>query len=56
LRIETTAAFFHDVGKFCSDRVRLKICFSTDVKITDNPFVVKPGMSSSQIHLFILEA
>jgi hypothetical protein len=43
-RTGTEAACFLVVGKCCSDSRRI-ICFSTDGKMTEKPFIIKPGMS-----------
>lgn len=42
----TAAACFLGVGKCCRYRPRL-ICFGSGAKITEKPFIIKIGMSSS---------
>jgi hypothetical protein len=44
--IEEMAACFNDFGESCSDSLRLKMPSSTDVKITEQRFIIKHGMSS----------
>jgi len=47
------AACFHDFGESCSDRLILKMPSSTDAIITEQRFIIKHGMSSSQTEIVI---
>jgi hypothetical protein len=40
-------ACFHSVGKYCWDRLRLKICLRTGTKISEQPLITKLGIPSS---------
>jgi hypothetical protein len=37
---------FHNAGKHCWERLRLKICFRTGTNILAQPLITKPGMVS----------
>jgi hypothetical protein len=47
LKTGTMATCFHLVGKYCWDRLRLKICFKTGMKISEQPLITKLGIPSS---------
>jgi hypothetical protein len=47
LNTGTTANSFHAAGKYCCVRFKLKICLRIGIKITEQPFMIKPGISSS---------
>jgi hypothetical protein len=39
-------SFFHAAGKYCWVRFMLNICLRTGIKILEQPFMIKPGISS----------
>jgi hypothetical protein len=39
------------VGKYCCDKLRLKICLRTGTKISVQPLIMNPGMSSTPADL-----
>jgi hypothetical protein len=47
IKTETMAASFHTGGKYCWDRLRLKVCLITGMKISEQPLITKLGMPSS---------
>jgi hypothetical protein len=47
LKTGTMAACFHSVGKYCWDRLRLKICLRTGMKISEQSVITKLGIPSS---------
>jgi hypothetical protein len=51
LNTGTTADSFHAAGKYCCVRLKLKICLRIGLKISEQPFMIKPGISSSPTDL-----
>jgi hypothetical protein len=47
LNTGTTADYFHAAGKYCCVRLKLKICLRIGIQIYEQPFMIKPGISSS---------
>jgi hypothetical protein len=45
------AACFHGVGKYCGDKLRLKICLRIGTNISEQPLIINPGMSSTSADL-----
>jgi hypothetical protein len=46
LKIGTTAACFHNEGNFPLDKLRLKIWSKRGIKISEQPLIIKLGISS----------
>jgi hypothetical protein len=42
----TIAACFHRVGKYCCDKLRLKICLRIGINISVQPLIMNPRMST----------
>jgi hypothetical protein len=42
-----TAVSFHAAGTYCRARLKLNICVRIGLKITEQPLMMKPGISSS---------
>jgi hypothetical protein len=51
LNTGTTAASFHAAGKYCWVRLKLNICLKIRIKTLEQPFMIKPGISSSPTDL-----
>jgi hypothetical protein len=47
LNTGTTAASFHALGKYCWVRLKLNTCLRVEIKIPEQRYVIKPGISSS---------
>jgi hypothetical protein len=47
----TIAASFHTVGKYCCVKLRLNICLKIGIKMSEQPFMINPGISSSPTEL-----
>jgi hypothetical protein len=50
-KYRTIAASFHAAGKYCWVRLKLNICLGIGIKISEEPFMIKPGTSSSSTDL-----
>jgi hypothetical protein len=50
----TIVSYFHTVGKYISERAKIKVYFRTRINALEQPLLTKPGMLTNAADLDVL--